>query len=111
VGRSETSPDPNAVAGWCVPFVAVEAAARRFLARSLCCVVEVRSPGGTDGRASWEPRLIVFREGSARQVMEALADTVRELPRHDVRIAGYEGSRLTAVEDPSPVVCVRASAA
>jgi len=86
--------------------VAAETTARLYLARSLCCAVEVRSPRGIGGRASWEPRLIVLRGGSVRHVMDAIADTIRALPHHEVRIAGYDSCRLTRVERPPPLVCV-----
>lgn len=92
---------------WCMPPAAVETTAHRFLGRSLCCAVEVRSPRGIEGRAAWEPRLIVLRGGRARHVMEAIADTIRALPHHEVRIAAYDASRLTPVESPAPILCVR----
>jgi hypothetical protein len=112
VSRSAiAAPIGDGFAGWSVAPVAAEATARRFLARPLCCVVEVRSPRPTSDRASWEPRLIVFRDGGVRRVIHAIADTVRALPHHEVRIAGYDASTLARVENPRPVVCVRHSAA
>jgi hypothetical protein len=101
----------DGLAGWSLAPVAAETTVRRFLARPLCCVVEVRSPRPTNDRASWEPRLIVFRDGGVRRVIDAIADTVRALPHHEVRIAGYEASTLGRVENPPPVVCVSHSAA
>jgi hypothetical protein len=82
-----------------------------FLARPLCCAVEVRSARPTNVQASWEPRLIVFRDAGVRRVIDAIADTVRALPHHEVRIAGYEASTLARVENPRPVVWVRHGAA
>jgi len=54
---------------------------------------------------------MVFRGGGVRQVIDAIADTVRALPHHEVRIAAYEASTLARVENPRPVVCVGHSAA
>jgi hypothetical protein len=107
VSRSAIAQVGDGFAGWSLPPVAAETEARRFLDRSLCCAVEVRSLRPTDDRPSWQPRVMVFRGGGVRQVIDAIADTVRALPHHEVRIAGYEASTLARVENPRPVVCVR----
>jgi hypothetical protein len=105
------APGSDGFARWSQAPAAADATVSRFLARPLCCAVEVRSPRRTNDRASWEPRLIVFRDGGVRRVIDAIADTVRALPHHEVRIAGYEASTLARVESPPPVVCVRPGAA
>ena len=111
MSRSAIAPGSDGFAGWSQAPAAAEGTVGRFLARPLCCAVEVRSPRPTTDRASWEPRLIVFRDGGVRRVIDAIADTVRALPHHEVRIAGYEASTLVRVENPRPVVCVRHGAA
>jgi hypothetical protein len=95
----------DAFAWWSFPPPLVEAAAARVLAASLSCAVEVRR-AGRDGRpGSWEPRLIVLRSGSPRQVLDAVAATMRDLPDHEVRIAAYEPAGLTRLTTPAPHLC------
>lgn len=48
---------------------------------------------------------MVLRGGTPRHVIDAIADTMRSLPDHRVRLTGYEPAGLTRVEEPPPVVC------
>jgi hypothetical protein len=96
----------DAFAWWSMPPPAVEQAAGRIMASSLCCAVEVCGPVQAGGPNSWEPRLIVLRGQTSRRVIDAVADTMRSLPGHGIRITGYEPSQLTPVDEPPPVVCL-----
>lgn len=95
---------------WPSPPAAAAFAADAFLSRSLCCAVEVRSPGEDGGpdRWRWEPSLVVLRDGDVREAIEAIAETARAHPDRDVRIAGYDPARLTRVASPPPFVCFQA---
>ncbi|MGH2984777.1 MAG: hypothetical protein ACRDK5_11085 [Solirubrobacterales bacterium] len=96
-----------------MPPVAADQVARSFLSRSLCCAVEVCLP--TEAGAGvvswrWEPSLVVLRDGEVGEVVEAVAETIRAHPNRDVRIAGYDPSRLRRVASPPPFVCFQAGA-
>jgi hypothetical protein len=83
----------------------VRAAARRCFEAGLCCAVEVeREPGQLDP-ATWEPRILVFRSGTAIDVLEAVEETIALGPERRVRVAGYAATSLTRTSWPVPVVC------